>query len=60
VRPGTPTQASGQIQAKRPFKPEIKGELRTRLYKYAREKGRSCTNATHWLLRQALTAEGYY
>lgn len=43
----------------RPFKPDITGDLRTRLFRYAREKGRSATNAVKWLLGEALRKEGY-
>lgn len=43
----------------RPFQPDIEGELRSRLFKYARDKGRSASNAVRWLLSEGLRKEGY-
>jgi hypothetical protein len=46
-------------EPRQPFRPEIKGELRERLTKYAKAKGRSMSGAVMWLVGQGLTREGY-
>lgn len=43
----------------RPFKARITGELRSRLFHYARNEGRSANGAICWLLHQALKEKGY-
>lgn len=55
-----PTTKEADIPpAKHPFSPRIQGKLRRRLFKYARERGRSAAGAVRWLLQQQLTREGF-
>jgi hypothetical protein len=58
-KPPAKTQTTPAENPARPFCPEIEGELRKRVTKYAKERGRSMSNAVRWAVGQFLKQEGF-